>query len=63
MDRERLEDSVALPRLENAPAVGVDLDSADAAVTEQEAAKDTTTDAREQMKLAKRHAPPPDAEV
>lgn len=49
MDRERLEDSVTLPRLENAPAVGVDLDSADASVAEQHAAEDATADAGKQM--------------
>lgn len=52
MDGEHLEGSVRLPRLENAPAVGVDLDSADATVTEQQSAEDTPADAREQVEFA-----------
>lgn len=38
MDGEGFKDSVALPRLEHAPAVGLNLDSTDASVAEQKAA-------------------------
>ena len=55
MDRELLEESVALPRLEDAPAVGVKFDRAHAAVAEQHAAEDAAADAGEEVELAERH--------
>lgn len=55
MDGELLENAIALPRLENAPAVGIDLDGSDAAVAEQEPAKDAAADAGEEVQLAKGH--------
>lgn len=46
-DGELLEDSIALPCLQDPPAVGIDLDCTDASVAEQHAAKDSAADAGE----------------
>lgn len=57
-DRERLEAPVALPRLEHATAVGVELDGGHAAVAEQRAAEDPAANAGEQVQLDEGHDPP-----
>lgn len=55
MDWERFEDAFALSCLEDAPAVRVDLDSADAAVAQQQAAQDAAANAGEEMQFAQNH--------
>ena len=57
MDGKRLEQAFALPRLEHAPAVGVDLDGAGASVAEQHAAEDAAADSSEEVELT--HMPSP----
>lgn len=55
MDWELRQAAVGLPRLQDAAAVGVNLDGADAPVPEQEAAEDPAADTSEEMQLAQGH--------
>lgn len=52
MDREARQRAVLLASLQDRATVGVDLDRADAAVAEQFACQDPTTDASEQVQFA-----------